>query len=1127
MDVPRGSAVEAIGRGRRAPPPAAWYGCRCVLLVLLPLVMMAVSPQGQADPAPSRSRLSLPRFDAVGADVIPRDVVSALAQDRQGFLWVGTGDGLLRYDGYRFRPLERSTADAAGRSLGWVASMSAAADGRMWIAPESGGVALYDPATEQVVDAPAWAPGEQRPAVLSLIEAEGGGVWVGTQGRGLLRLDGQGRRMPLPGVESLAGQSVQSLVMGDGGELWVGTWRGLWRYASNTGRLSRITVDKVDLDSLAVHALLRSADGRVWAGMRQGVLLRSDGPGAGGVRVLASPEGESVAGAAIRAMVEVEGELWIGRDRGIDRVDVVSGALKGRIRHDPRRPDGLAGNDIFTMLRDEAGSIWVGGPGLGLQRHDPRQRGIWVRGADPVADSPLADPDVRSLLRLADGRIWAATRDRGLAILDEDLQVQARMAWPVAGPGDAGLGLGLGARASVPQVDAMAQDARGDVWLASSTTLISLDTQGRGLSQHELGAPVRTVLGGRDGRVWVGTRDGLYRTSVSPSQGLQRVAVVAEDAAAAASEVAAWTDSRATGAALTGDVYALAEADDGSLWVGTDRGLFLRPPGDERLHAVQSPPGEGLGSQAVIGLLIDREGRLWVDTAVAGLHRLVARHGLLARFDGISLRLGQAGRPFGANLMEDGRGRIWTHMHRYDPATDRMQPLTAADGVRFGTGWFGSHARTASGRLLFGGSEGLLVVDADEMDAVSYVPPLRLAELRVDGRREPAWRPGQALSLPSGARSVSAEAAALHYSDPRRVRYTWRLQGYETAWVVGGEGQRTASYGNLPPGHYQLQMRAHGQSGPWQSDELTLAIEVMPAWWQTWWLRTLVAMLVGTGIWALVQWRTRRLRADQTRLEDLVRARTRELEDSARALEQSSLTDPLTGLRNRRYLAQHLEPEVQLVQRRIVDRIYRGQPMPDDDDLLFFLIDIDHFKDVNDTHGHAAGDAVLMAVADRLRAVFRESDHLVRWGGEEFLVVARGSSRREAAALAERVRHEVAGTSFDLGGGARLTRTCSIGFAAFPLAMSLPRAIDWTAAVALADRALYVAKRSGRDGWFGLVESRASDVDALRSCMGRSITTWVDEGDLTVQASMPPERWREAARHESRPEAARPAVSSS
>jgi diguanylate cyclase (GGDEF)-like protein len=184
--------------------------------------------------------------------------------------------------------------------------------------------------------------------------------------------------------------------------------------------------------------------------------------------------------------------------------------------------------------------------------------------------------------------------------------------------------------------------------------------------------------------------------------------------------------------------------------------------------------------------------------------------------------------------------------------------------------------------------------------------------------------------------------------------------------------------------------------------------------------------------------------------------------------QQASFTDPLTQLRNRRFLMEHIEDEVALTLRRF-ERQRRQAPtdLVPDHDLIFFMIDVDHFKAVNDTHGHATGDDVLVEVAQRLRGVVRETDFLIRWGGEEFLLVARATHADEGPALAERLCGAVAARPFDLGGGRLLTSTCSIGFAGYPFYPHEPRLANWSEITRLADQALYLAKKEGRNRWIG------------------------------------------------------------
>jgi two-component system sensor histidine kinase ChiS len=202
------------------------------------------------------------------------------------------------------------------------------------------------------------------------------------------------------------------------------------------------------------------------------------------------------------------------------------------------------------------------------------------------------------------------------------------------------------------------------------------------------------------------------------------------------------------------------------------------------------------------------------------------------------------------------------------------------------------------------------------------------------------------------------------------------------------------------------------------------------------------------------------------RLRRALEERTQRLEVALRDLAEASLTDPLTGLRNRRFLVQRIDDDAAAGPRRRTE-----DPVPD---LIFFMMDVDHFKKVNDVHGHAAGDRVLQEVSTRLRQVFSKDDHLIRWGGEEFLVVARSGSRALADALAERARARVAGEPFVLDDGTSLPVTCSLGFACLPFFATQPDSLSWQDVVRIADLGLYAAKQAGRNGWVG-VRARAED----------------------------------------------------
>ena len=1064
-----------------------------LLGLLQPLVLRAAPAHGPV--------AVLPRFEPVGVGAIPRGVVATMAQDHSGFLWIATGDGLVRYDGYRFRPTERDSAVPAARNLGWIRALLPTRDGRLWIGTESDGLAVHDPVTGRVSrwDGTPGTPddvGDRKPqaTVTALAEDSGGAVWAGSMGGGLDRLEPatgrikHHRHSSQPG--SLPDDRVQALRMDRQGTLWVGTWQGLSRRTAGSDRFEPVfsTPEPGGPPNLAgrqVSALLLCTHGRLWVGTADGQLAIVDPISLQG-RLLPCPSQPGQPGCArlgaVSSLVEApDGVIWTGTDAGIDLFDARDGRWLQALRHDPRLHGVLAAGEVTTLLVDRAGSIWVAGFGFGLQRHNAQAQPFQVHGAERLAGLPWRGPlpafDVRSLLQLDTGEIWAALQAAVVVRLDDDLQATGTVQLPpdpVTG--------------KAPRIGAMAQAPDGSVWLGGNAVLHQVDRQRRLVrSLPQTSGNTLALTAARDGTLWVGTDDGLYRLPPGAAA-LQRVSQAGPGP----------EQGQTGGAALGGPIFAIAEADAGVLWVGSAKGLFRMVSGSRTLQAVSTSPGLGLGNLTVIGLLVDRERTLWVDTAVTGLHRLRRWNGPHAEFERVSESHGIVSRPFGVNLMQDRRGRIWTQLAVYDPGQDRLDELTVADGVNFGTGWFRAYAQTRDGRMLFGGSNGLLAVVPEGFDASAYAPPVVVNEWRVNGQRQLQRPPVQGLRIEPGQRSFSVEFAALDYSDPGRNLYAYTLEGFDPDWIRTGAEMRVASYSNLDPGRYLLRVRATNRSGVWSPDELRIAVEVLPAWWQTWWFKVLLAGFGVVSVLAVVQLRTRWMQGRRQVLERLVCDRTAELQAMTAALADASLTDPLTGLRNRRFLAEHIEGDVALALRRHEAHLRLGGPVPDDADLIFFVVDIDLFKQVNDRHGHAAGDAVLVQMRNRLLEVFRDSDHLVRWGGEEFLVVARDTARRHAPALAERACAAMRDRPFDLPDGTRLAKTCSIGFCCFPLASHHAKALDWSAAVQLADTALFAVKNAGRNGWLGLLSAQADSPEMLLTWAGRPLAHWWRSGGLSV-----------------------------
>lgn len=1020
----------------------------------------------------------VPRLVNVGAEAgLPVPVVSALGETRDGFLWVGSARGLARFDGMRFRIYANGWVVQGGETSLFVRSILVARDGALWVGTDFAGLVRYDPVSDALVP---FDLGEDLPrswSVNALAEDRQGRIWIGTDGLGLVVLDPRGRvrRIVRADDVGLPDDVVTSLLIDDDGRLWVGTRRGLVSGDPDDGRFSSPTPV---FSRMEVSAMLQSGDGQMWIGSSEGFLWRL--PPDATVPLATDARG----GAPVRDLLQAsDATIWVAADDGLQIRALKDGALLHRLSRASGDPDGLGGDEVRALLKDRGGQIWIGSYGGGLQRYNPYSHVMYRldrRAFSHLGEWP-ADPDVRSLATLHDGRVLLGTQTHGVLILDASLR-------PIDTLRDQrGQALFLGDR-----VSALAQDADGSLWIGATSGLYRQTREGGPVQSfgRAFGA-VRRLLADPRGDLWIGSQEGILRhrrgsDALEPSLSERRDAI----------------DWR--------DVNAIGIDPQGRIWFGGDAGLgMISAPGERARHIVAAHPARGDVSD-VLGLLVDADGSIWFDTP-SGLFRLWLEADGTERVDAISARHGGAGQPFGANLMKDAQGRLWTQTHMYDPQLGRIVSLGAADGADGGRGWFRAMAKATNGRLLFGWNDGLLVVNPEAYRIPDYDPPLVLSELRVAGRSVPVQPALGGLTLRPHERSLQLEFASLDYSDPEKVRYRYRLLGEDPDWNETDAGHRFASYSNLAPGAYQFELRGSDRLGRFSPQPLVIPIRVQPAWWQTWWARAAALLMIVALIALLMRQRTRWLTLRQAELEESVAHRTRELQalsqalqEKSRALEEASLTDPLTGLRNRRYFTEHLAHWSHGGGEASAGSDRRAG---DAHGMVFFLLDVDHFKQVNDLYGHAAGDAVLVQVAARLQRCVRAQDCVVRWGGEEFLVVADGISMTQVAALAERLVEAIREQPFSLPDHRYLRRTCSLGYAPLPLQARWPRQVGWEDVIELADRAMYAVKRSGRNGWLGI---EGGDAEPLSPTWCADLVAELDAGRLLPRGALDLARVRDA-----------------
>jgi diguanylate cyclase (GGDEF)-like protein len=950
----------------------------------------------------------------------------------------------------------------------------------------------------------------------------GGAVWVGTRDAGLDRLD------PRTGVfthyrqdpsdsSSLSDNSVYAVYEDRSGGLWVGTSGGLNRFDPATNGFHRYRHDPANPDSLSedqVRCVFEDAGGALWVGTQRGGLNRL---ARGGARFEHFRQGPAESGGlshdSVRAVRQDDaGRLWVATDGGLDLLQPEAGAF-ARYVHDPSNATSLSDNTVISIFQDRGGVLWFGTLSGGLNKWNPATWSLGHVAMDTSGQAGLNESVVTSFSAGPEGRLWIGTMGGGLNVLDRAAGHFSYYRNDPKNPGSLG----------DDRVMALHHDRRGTLWVGTfAGGLNRFDAKANAFKayRHQPANPrsigadgIMALFEDRHEVLWVGTFHGGLNRFDRSTESFTR-----------------YRNDPADRQSLSNDVVTcIAEDPSGTaLWIGTDGGglnLFDRATGRFRSFKRQADDPKSLSANTVFALFVDPSGRLWVGTRGGGLDKLesIDLASGRVRFINYSQRDGLPNQVI-YGIRPDASGNLWLStnngLSRFDPRTKVFKNYNASHGLQGNEFNFGAHYRDPNGRLYFGGPGGFNGFSPEQIQSNLHRPPVVLTAVLKANRPALLDRPLSELEdLEVGYRDqvVTFEFAGLDYAAPERNRYAYKLEGFDADWIDLGTVHRV-TYTNLDSGRYVLRVKAANNDGVWNEQGLSLPMRVIPPPWRTWWAYLGYGLVLVGAVLSVVRAQQRKMAREaeyRQRLEFEVKTRTQELGERNMELQQlnaklleSSLTDSLTGLRNRRFLFEEVAKDVALIQRsyhggteadgRGSDAAGRVEMKP----LVFMMVDLDWFKPINDTCGHAAGDRVLVQVRSILEKACRNSDVLVRWGGDEFLVVGRNADIDGIEAVPERIRAMIEKASFELGDGQVARLTCSIGFTTDPVLGASPHILTLEQVVTLADAALYIAKKNaGRNAWVGLLGSEKTTLEALLRSLQAEPYRIIQEGGLVVRAS--------------------------
>ncbi|MCB1051890.1 MAG: diguanylate cyclase [Acidobacteria bacterium] len=1082
--------------------------------------------------------------------------VKTLALGPDGFLWIGTFGGLVRFDGLNFNP--PPGPHSALLSNAGILTLAIQAD-RIWVGTAGRGLFWID------CDGAGY-PSERFPIpenVITSLACDQDRVWVGTAG-GLYLIE-PNRVQSMGELDPRFQTRVESLAVDAEKRVWVGfNTAGLvvWDHEKQQAAIS-------DLDGIDVNQIRVSPIGSKWIATTRGVY-----------QYLADGNRNFLADLPDKTVYELcedrAGNLWIGTSKSLYFYNQAQSQFFERI----------GTSDVSSMVFDHEGGLWVGTFRDGLHRLS--EGPITTFGKR----HGLENGKVSGIVRRQNGELWISTVFEGAFVWREN---RFELALSVEDLG-------------VWQVRTMLEDAKGRLWIGGFTGLGWLDEAGF----HRVTAPpgipmdqmrIRQIHGLPDGTIWVATSSGPYKvvgTGLQPALADTEFEQTSMVCVLETTDGTQWWGTDGWGLlavksgkishyrqkdGLTSDVILhLSEDRNGILWVGTNAGLSFFNQG----RLVPVPPFADGSQPAVFQIVQDDDGSYWLtgERGVLKIREQALTSG--RRVSSEDMRLygkheGLEGLAFNAPAkgFRDEDGTIWLpgmagvvrirkgqiQANPYIPPLaitavwvdgeeqSLVQPihlkkspktleihytalsLRASESNRFRyrlagfeDSWFDAGTRRVATFTKIPPGTFQFELQGTNNDQVWNEQGIQLELVVPPAFYQTTWFRALVLLLALGVmyliyaqrvRSFQQQKQALEAEVAAR---TAELQSFNRELAAIDSIVKAINQGQTMEqviGEMLLQFNQffHGLgigAFYWRNpdkDTFRLVYSGSPDFPRTWSHDRLIPLDSKThqGSWCLGSWQVEPNRpawsvlalrlenqgeglllvarksdqppfdpAEAAKLEPLavhvrtavskvqmlenLREKQERLTEANRNLAELSVTDPLTGLNNRRFLMQHLPEKLETSLRRYRQEGHQAKEA----DLIFFLVDLDHFKKINDVYGHPSGDLVLQKIAAVMLKTFRTSDMIVRWGGEEFLIVCRFMTRADASEMAERLRDAVARTVFESDRGESIQVTCSIGFAPFPFLPDDPEAFDWNSILQMADAALYFVKTNGRNGWAGI-----------------------------------------------------------
>lgn len=826
---------------------------------------------------------------------LPQNTVTAVIQDKKGFMWFGTHNGLCRYDGTEFIIHRFSTDDPNTLSDNHIQALYEDRRGMIWIGTVKGGLNRFDPVSDRFThfrnsrDDPQSLSGH---TVYFVYEDSRGILWVGT-GRGLNRFDRERKafyhyRHDPHDPASLSHDMTRCIAEDRGGILWVGTWDGLTRmeqagpHTYNFTPFRRtITPDNpAPLTDNRVSSICFDPAGNLYIGTEKGIsffdplkeIFRPLPVAAGGTNSLKSQN--------INILFRDTPEhIWIGTHTGLHLFNCKTKTITG-YPYIPNMPYTLGNNQVNAIYKDRAGDLWIGIWADGVYHTDRSSSPFKTYRKDTDNPNSLSDSDITAIHKDRHGFFWIGTMN-GLNRLDRENHRFKRYQHE---PGNSG-------SLSHDEVSCIHEDHAGVIWVGTFEGGLNRFDRGNDRFtsyRYQPGSPdslssstVNCIYEDPAGTLWIGTGDGGVNRLDADRSGFSHYKHHPEAAHCLSSN----------------NIRTIYGDRTGTLWIGTGQGgLNKFNPGTQQFHSYMPDPQnpDSISHAYVLSILEDKQGRLWIGTNGGGLDSFdvsTERFTHFTREDGL---------PDDAiyGILEDGSGNLWLStgkgLSHFNPRKKEFENYDWTDGLQSDEFNEGAFYKSQTGEMFFGGINGFNAFNPREIKPVRtalpvvitgfhlFNKPVRTGE-KIKGRilLEKNISETEMIHLYYEQNIFSFQFAALNYVYPEKIGYSYKMENFDKEWNEVYK-RNYAVYINMPPGHYTFRVRAGDKTGNWHEEGASLKLVIIPPFWRTWWFIQLLLAAAFASIYIFYRLRVRAIRRGKKELEQKVEQRTAELEIAGR-----------------------------------------------------------------------------------------------------------------------------------------------------------------------------------------------------------------------------------------------------